>query len=236
MKIAIVGLGQIGGSMALKLREVGIKPDLFDVNEELCAALNAKCESFDGVGYDLVVLALHIPVLLKMMNKLPKDNLYIDTASVKSQVVEKAKRSGLRFIGGHPIAGNERVGMQAWDPHLFENKTFVLVKGNCNEQDEKKAEEFVKILGSKPVWTTAEEHDLALAYTSHAPYFVSVALKNVSKSHEKFAGPGYQSMTRLSKQDPKLAKVFVDYNGKNTAMVLRKIAAEITKIADEVEK
>lgn len=235
MKIAIVGLGQIGGSMALKLREVGVKADLFDVDPKICSLLNANCKNFDGKGYDLVVLALHIPVLLKIMNELPKDNLYLDTASVKSQVVEMAKKAGLRFIGGHPIAGNERVGPDSWDAHLFEGKPFALVEANGNSEDKKTVEEFAKLLGSNPIWTTAKEHDVSLAHTSHAPYFVSIAVKRVGKNHEKFAGPGYESMTRLSKQDPKLADVFITYNGVNTAKVLREVANEILKMANKIE-
>lgn len=236
MKMAIVGLGQIGGSMALKLREVGIEPTLFDVNPKICSLLNARCEEFNFEGYDLVVLALHIPVLLKMMNKLPKENLYLDTASVKSQVVEKAKEIGLNFIGGHPIAGNERVGPDSWDAHLFEGKHFALVKVKCTPRDEKIVEEFVKLLGAKPLWTNSEEHDISIAYTSHAPYFISSTIKKLGKTYERFAGPGYVSMTRLSKQDPQLAKVFAKYNGTNTSKALRKIASEILKIAEEVEK
>ncbi len=235
MNIAIVGLGQIGGSMALRLKNIGINPTLFDVNKEICSQLNANCGKFSGT-YDLVILALHIPDLLKMMGKLPPQNLYLDTASVKWQVVEKARKSGLKFVGGHPIAGNEKKGIQAWDVNLFEGKPFALVKANCSPKDEKRVEEFVKLLGAIPIWTTAQEHDLALAYTSHAPYFVSLAVKAVGEKHEKFAGPGYASMTRLSKQDSKLGDTFINYNSKNVSVALRSIANEILKIADEVKR
>ncbi len=236
MKIAIVGLGQIGGSIALKLREIGIHPALFDIDPEICKLLNARCEKFNFHGYDLVVLALHIPILLEMMDELPEDNLYLDTASVKSQVVEKARKLELKFIGGHPIAGNERIGPASWDLHLFEGRPFALVDVNSTVQEKGTAEKFVELLGSKIVWTNAKAHDLALTYTSHAPYFVSVALKNLGTRYEELAGPGYASMTRLSNQDPKLANVFVEYNSKNTSNALREIANEIVKIADKVEK
>ena len=236
MKIAVVGLGQIGGSIALKLHELGIHPDLFDINPEICKLLNARCEKFNSHGYDLVVLALHIPILLEVMDELPEDNLYLDTASVKSQVFEKAKKLELRFIGGHPIAGNERIGSASWDPHLFENRTFALLDVNSTMQEKETAEKFVGLLGSKIVWTDAKAHDLALAYTSHAPYFVSVALKNLGTTYEEFAGPGYASMTRLSKQNASLGEIFMKYNAQNIANVLECIADEIKKIAAEVRK
>ena len=236
MKIAIVGLGQIGGSMALKLHEIGIRPDLFDVDPKICELLDARCEKFNAHGYDLVVLALHIPVLLEIMNELPKDNFYLDTASVKSQVVEKAKELELKFIGGHPIAGNERIGPASWDSSLFEGKSFALVDVNSTEQEKEVAEKFVKLLGSETVWTDAEAHDLALAHVSHALYFVSKALKKLGDPYEAFAGPGYSSMTRLAKQDPKLGGVFVKYNRQNVATVLETVADEIKKIATEVRK
>lgn len=236
MKIAIVGLGQIGGSMALKLHEIGIHPDLFDVKPKICNLLDARCEKFNAHGYDLVVLALHIPVLLEVMNKLPKENLYLDTASVKSQITVKAKELELRFVGGHPIAGNERSGPTSWDSNLFEGKPFALVDVNSTKQEKEIVEEFVKLLGSKTVWTDAKAHDLALAYTSHALYFVSKTLKKLGDPYEAFAGPGYSSMIRLAKQDPKLGEVFVKYNHQNVATVLETIADEIEKIATEVRK
>ncbi len=236
MRVAIVGLGQIGGSMALKLRDLGLQPDLFDLDPKICSLLGGRCEEFEGEGYDLVVLALHIPVLLRVMEVLPPNNLYLDTASVKSQVVEKAKKIGLRFVGGHPIAGNELTGPESWDSTLFERRPFALVDVNCTEQDKELAEKFVISLGASCFWIDSKMHDLALAYTSHALYFVSVALKNIGKPYEDLAGPGYSSMTRLAKQNPKLAEVFAKYNGKNTSVALRKIADEILKMANEVEK
>lgn len=236
MKIAIVGLGQIGGSMALKLRRIGLYPDLFDIDPKICSLLNARCEEFDGHEYDLVILALHIPVLLEKIEKLPKDNLYLDTASVKFPIMEKAKKMGLKFIGGHPIAGNERVGPESWDSEMFDGRPFVLTGKSAYRRERKIVEEFVEILGAHPIWADASKHDTALAYTSHAPYFISTVLKKLGTPYEEMSGPGYASMTRLANQNPELGEVFKKYNSENVANVLEKIADDIKKIADEVKK
>ena len=236
MKVAVVGLGQIGGSMALRMRKLGIDTELYDINEKTAKLLGGKCEKFNAIGYDLVVLALHIPVILELIENLPRENLYLDTASVKEQVVNKAKERGLHFVGGHPIAGNEKIGPESWDKNLFEGRKFVLVDVHSTKEERGKIEKFVEMLGSEPLWTTVEEHDRALAYTSHAPYFVSLAIKRIGEKFEEYAGPGYSSMTRLAKQDPKLGEVFKLYNAHNTASALRTVANEILKIANEVER
>lgn len=236
LKVAIVGLGQIGGSMALKLQKNGLQPDLFDIDPEVCNLLNAKCEEFDRHGYDLVVLALHLPVLLKKIERLPNDNLYLDTASVKFPVVEKARKIGLKFIGGHPIAGNERIGPESWDSEMFNGRPFALVSVDASKREKKIAEKFVEILGAHVVWTEASKHDIALAYTSHAPYFVSTVLKKLGNPYKELSGPGYASMVRLANQNPKLGRVFEKYNSQNVADALEKIAIEIRKVADEVRR
>lgn len=233
MKIAIVGLGQIGGSMALRLRKIGYDPDLFDIDSELSHALGGRCENFSGHGYDIVVLALYPDVILNMMKKLPRDNLYLDTASIKLPIVKEAIEKGLRFVGGHPIAGNEKVGKASWDPDLFEGRPFALVETPNSNLDV--ALRFVEMLGSKPVIVDAQYHDKALAYTSQGLYFVSNVLKSLGTPYETLSGPGYASMTRLSRQNPLLGESFKKYNSKNISKFLDELMNELKKISEELE-
>ncbi len=233
MRIAIVGLGQIGGSMALRLRKYGYTPDLFDTNCDLANSLGGRCTPFSGHGYDIVVLALYPDVILKMMESLPKDNFYLDTASVKVPLVKKAIEIGLNFVGGHPIAGNERTGKDSWDVDLFEGRPFALVKTPNSKIDA--AVKFVGILGSKPVVVDAEYHDRALARTSQGLYFVSKAIKSIGTPYEALSGPGYASMTRLSKQNPLLEESFKRYNPKNISQFLDEIIEELKKISEELK-
>lgn len=67
MKVAVVGLGQIGGSMALRMKKSGIDTELYDINEKIAKLLSGKCEKFNAIGYDLVVFAVHIPVILELI-------------------------------------------------------------------------------------------------------------------------------------------------------------------------
>ncbi|BBJ28732.1 prephenate dehydrogenase [Athalassotoga saccharophila] len=233
MKIAVVGLGQIGGSIALRLRKRGYDPDLFDTNCELARSLGGRCSTFSGHGYDVVVLALYPDVILNMMDNLPKDNLYLDTASVKVPVVKKATEIGLNFVGGHPIAGSERVGKDSWDENLFEGRPFALVETPNSKMDI--AIKFVEILGSRPVIVDAEYHDRALAHTSQGLYFISKVIKSLGTSYEGLSGPGYASMTRLSNQNPLLGESFKRYNSKNISQFLNEVIEELKKISEELK-
>jgi prephenate dehydrogenase len=234
MRIAIVGLGQIGGSMALRLKASGYDPDLFDLNSELCKPLGGRCEIFDGHGYDLVVLALHTGTLLKMIEFLPKDNLYLDTASVKMPIVEAALQNKLNFVGGHPIAGNERTGIASWDPDLFEGRPFATVQTGFEESPV--IDEFIELLGAIRVKVDADFHDIALAHTSQALHFVSRIVKELGEPYETLSGPGYASMTRLSKQNPLLEETFREYNALNISKVLDEMVERLKKISEELKK
>ncbi len=236
MRIAIVGLGQIGGSMALKLRSLGYNPDLFDLDPQLCQSLNGKCEQFKGHGYDLVILALYADVILKIMDDLPRDNLYLDTASVKAPIVKKASEIGLKFVGGHPIAGNEKSGKDSWDLNLFEDRPFAIVKTNVDDSSIKIVMKFVEMIGSKPVMIDAELHDKAIVYTSQGLYFISKAVKELGLPYEALAGPGYASMTRLSKQNPLLEETFKKYNSKNISEFLKEMIKALEIIAKDLER
>lgn len=233
MKIAIVGLGQIGGSMALRLKEKGYDPDLFDLNHELCDELNGKCEEFSGHGYDLVILALYADVILKIMKNLPKDNLYLDTASVKAPIVDCALKNGIRLIGGHPIAGNEKKGKESWDSKMFENSPFAIVDTQVGGIEI--VNEFVFALGANPVIVNSEFHDMALAHTSQGLYFISKALKALGEPYESLSGPGYKSMTRLSKQNPLLEETFRKYNSENISLFLNDVIKALEKISAELK-
>ncbi len=236
MRIAIVGLGQIGGSMALKLRNSGYNPDLFDINPQICQSIGGRCEEFKGHGYDLVVLALYSDVILKIMNDLPKDNLYLDTASVKVPIIKAASSAGLKFVGGHPIAGNERTGKDSWDPDMFEGRPFAIIKANADDSSMKIVMEFIRKLGANPVAVDAELHDKALAYTSQGLYFISKAIKTLGLPYEALSGPGYSSMTRLSKQSPLLEETFKKYNSKNISEFLDEMIKALQMISEDLKK
>lgn len=236
MRIAIVGLGQIGGSIGLKLKNLGYAPDLFDIDPQLCENIGGKCEQFKGHGYDLVVLALYADVILKIMDDLPKDNLYLDTASVKTPVVKKAIDIGLKFVGGHPIAGNERTGKDSWDPDMFEGRPFAIVKTNVDDISMRIVMKFISMIGSNPVIVDAEFHDKALAHTSQGLYFISKIIKALGLPYESLAGPGYSSMTRLSKQSPLLEETFKRYNSKNISEFLDETIKALETISKDLNK
>ncbi len=222
MKIGIVGLGQIGGSLALALKKTG-KYTVYgtDISGEI---LKAIADKIDGVttniedlksSVDLVVLAVPIETIKKILPSFRGFNgIVMDTGSTKFEVMEEAKRHEIKFVGGHPLAGTEKKGPESWSESLFVGSDFFLT-GNLRRKDRKIVEEVVRDTGANPVWIEPEIHDRVMAYTSHMPYVVALALTHLSAKYGKFWGPGMKSTTRLAAQNPEMALDILLTNRKN---------------------
>ena len=150
--------------------------------------------------------------------------------------MKKAKEIGLKFVGGHPIAGNERTGKDSWDPEMFEGRPFAIVKTNLDDASMRIVMELISTIGSHPVTIDAEFHDKALAHTSQGLYFISKIIKTLGLPYESLAGPGYSSMTRLSKQNPLLEETFKRYNSKNISEFLDETIKALENISKDLKK
>jgi len=224
MKITIIGCGLIGGSLALALKRR--RPEHFvvclDLPERIHAILDAGVA--DAVGStddfashlpesDIVVVATpvqFVPDTLSAIKPYLKENAIVtDAGSTKSDIMAAAHElmpPGAHFIGGHPMAGAERSGVEAADPLLFSDRVYAL----CPYQDTPPDAfltllELVESLGAVPVTIDPQEHDRILAMVSHLPHFIAVALMHAAMADdvehemlEKMAGRGFLDMTRLA--------------------------------------
>ena len=239
MRIKVIGIGCIGGSMALKLLDLGYDVEVYDVNGETLEMAKERglIVSPDGaMSGDLNIIAVPMNVEEKILKEIKTDSLVMDVSSVMTPFIELANSKGLRFIGGHPMAGNERKGHEGWDEGMFEGRKFFLCEGKyTNSGDRRIVEKLVESLGSTPVWMGPLEHDRIVSKISQSIFFISLTAKMVGKDHEEFAGPGYISTTRLSKQNVEMVLDMVRYNGENIAEDLRKGVEFLGEILEIVE-
>lgn len=192
--ITIIGLGLIGGSLAIALKRAGFHitgVDLDSTNLELALKLKAVDQVTKNVesgvsNADLVVLATPVGQMIKIARAisphLKKNCLITDVGSCKSQIVEALEPifgQEKHFIGGHPMAGSEKSGMEAADGLLFENAVYVLTPtSQTNKEALVCLENLIMKIGAHVLKLTPQQHDLIVAAVSHLPHLVAVNLVN----------------------------------------------------------
>lgn len=244
-RIAIIGLGQIGGSVGLALATSGRWHRTgFDARRRTAeaalaggaldeVALDLECACADA---DLVLLAAPVDALPALIERAAaasrRGAVLLDTGSARRGItgaLAAAAARGLRACGGHPLAGNEGRGFLAARATLFADATFALmpVRGAAP----KLARTLVRDLGARALVVDPRAHDAALARTSHLPYVLSSALARVgaSAARRRLSGPGYAGMTRLAASDPRVALAYVRANGANVESAWRALRREVDR-------
>ena len=212
--VAVVGLGLIGGSVALGIRRrwpavtvVGVdRPDVL-AEARRRGAVTAERARLDDLG-DLALIVLAAPVLeiAELMDTAARaglDVLVTDVGSTKRHIMDRAAASRLRFVGGHPIAGAASGGLPNARADLFDRREWLIVQGRAPEHDVQDLERFVRGLGAVPRRIDADAHDRLMAYVSHLPQLLSTTLMTtaaaaVGRAGLAAAGPGFTDMTRLA--------------------------------------
>lgn len=236
-RVGLIGLGLIGGSIALRTRQcfpetvvIGLdRPDRTDAAERRGAIHQAASSLADLEAVDLVVLAVPPPAMLEIvpqLTRLSAATVVTDVASTKRQVVAAARAAKLpAFVGGHPMAGSERGGIEHARADLFTGRPWLLVEGTGSPAVNARVEQFIRVLGAEPQWIDAEGHDRRVAYVSHLPQLVAVALMNAAADgvgHDglRLAGPAFRDMTRLASSPPELWQGIVPPNADFVAEAL----------------
>ena len=213
-KITIVGLGLMGGSLALALRGkcaalFGIDADRATLELALERGIVDRAEA-DPAGLlpqsDVVVLATPVPTILSYIKALPEllhtPCIVLDLGSTKKEIVQAMSALPGNFdpIGGHPICGKEKLGLEQADGRLFDRAAFVLTPlERTGLRARQAAEQIVSAVGAYPIEMDADEHDRVLASTSHLPFLISSALAlSTPPDYFAFAGTGFRSTSRLA--------------------------------------
>jgi prephenate dehydrogenase len=213
-RIAIIGLGLMGGSLALALK--GKCAALYGIDAQpatLELALDKKIVDQADTDpakllpqADLVILAMPVQIILNFIRKLPslvsKPCIVIDLGSTKKDIVGAMSTLPQRFdpIGGHPICGKEKLGLENANGSLFQNAPFVVTPMERTTQQAKSAiTKIISAIGAHLIEMTAGDHDRILAATSHLPFLLASALAQAtSPEFVSFVGSGFKSTSRLA--------------------------------------
>lgn len=238
--VAIVGIGLIGGSIGLGIRQrflaervIGLDPDpvALDAAVWLGAIDEAKLQPGPWLAeMTLVVLASPARTLLASAESLrpylgPRAIL-TDVGGVKAPIV--AAMSDLRFVGGHPMAGSEKIGVVNASAAMLENAVWVLTPTAQTDREALAAvRRFVEHLGAKPIETSPEQHDRLVAAVSHVPYLVALALTQlIANDHDRdlmmlLAAGGFRDLTRVASGSPRMSRDMVVGNRDAVRLALK---------------
>jgi prephenate dehydrogenase len=213
-RIAIVGLGLMGGSLALALKGrcaalYGIDSDQATIAQALAKEVVDQADRDPTTllpQADLVILATPVPVILEFLQKLPsllqKPCIVLDLGSTKRDILEAMAALPDDFdpVGGHPICGKENLGLENAEAGLFQGAPFVLT---ALERTTKRARsavaQIVSMVGARLIEMPAEDHDRILASTSHLPFLLSSALAlSTPREFLPLVGTGFKSTSRLA--------------------------------------
>lgn len=256
-KIAIIGLGLIGGSIAkaLKKSEPNIYISAFDKPEILAKAIYEKTidcslQNYKScIEYDIIFLCLPLEQSLLVMEEiapLAKDNTLItDVCGVKGAFEKKwdELQSKGCYIGGHPMTGKEKGGYDNSDALLFENAVYILSEtGNKSPQMLDMLIELIKILGARIRVLNSYEHDKVVANVSHLPQLLSVALVNNAAQSDgtvnnlDFAAGGFRDMTRIASSSFNIWESVIKYNKSEILETLENLQTKLSDIYNYIEK
>ena len=255
LNAGIIGLGLIGGSMGLALRELGRFGCIagFDSNplhsqQALSLGLVDECISLEELISQGDVLFLATPVesiiaLLPRLKAIKPSATIIDLGGTNEQIIAHIPDSIRKnFIAAHPMAGTEFYGPKAALPHLFKDSIVILT--NLEESGEAQiqmAREIFLGIGMKIIKMDAHAHDRHIALISHMPHIISYALANAVLSQEDpqtilaLIGGGFRSMSRLSKSSPKMWNDIFKQNTQNVLDSITSFQEELQKAKDMIE-
>lgn len=222
MNIVISGLGIIGGSFAKALKKytdhyvTGLNRSTKPLNDALeCGAINEIGTPDSLKKADLLILGTFPQAAVEFVEKnahlIPKSCIVIDTSGIKSEIcprmTELAEQYGFTFVGCHPMAGKEKNGFAASDADLFCGASCIIIPcGASFEAVDKVAKLAEKIGFGQIVYSTPEEHDRMIAFTSQLPHVIacSYVLSPVCKKHKGFSAGSYRDVSRVAHINEKL--------------------------------
>lgn len=250
-KIAIVGVGLMGSSLALRLKNEGVAAEIIGVDnnpEHLSIALAQKIigssmSLTDAIAAsDIIVVAIPvdatIAILPSILNQV-QDQIVFDLGSTKASIIEKIKDHPMRgrFVGTHPMWGTEKNGPQAAVQDAFKNRAVVLCDQDNSDSDAFNwVSAMYEKIGMRILCMNTVEHDLHVAYISHVSHITSFALANTVLEKEKedvaifeLASGGFESTVRLAKSNPLMWGPIFLHNRENVLDVLDEHITQLQK-------
>lgn len=255
--IAIVGLGLMGGSLALALKEAGAAGKIIGFDRDHATLAEALARGAVDIAGDSLEMAreanmiiLATPVrtilgLLPLIGELAADGaLIFDLGSTKLRIVDAMGRLPARVsaVGGHPMCGKETAGFQAAEASLYRDKLFVLTPtARSNGTSLAAATELVQAVGARVLVMDAERHDRIVAAMSHLPFVVAANLMGAMEEWAQgddeawqLAASGFRDTSRLAASEVEMMLDILLTNGENIADLMRLYSRHFARLADLV--
>jgi prephenate dehydrogenase len=258
-KIGVIGCGMIGGSIALSLSKSGHQVSVLDLPQNEKTILKQiplvsvkknvaeVCDESPEVIFVCAPSGKTIGIIREVAAHAHDGTIITDVAGVKKPVMDAAKEvvpKNIVFVGGHPMAGSEKSGIEAAQPFLFQNAVYVLSPlKNYSEETMSPLLEAIQQLGARILFMDATKHDKIAAATSHLPQLLAVELVNLinglSKRDENFntlAAGGFRDMTRIASSDFAVWKDVVFSNRENIDDVIDAFVERLSDLRDSIDE
>ncbi|MGK7945327.1 MAG: prephenate/arogenate dehydrogenase [Microcystaceae cyanobacterium] len=233
MKVGIVGLGLIGGSLGLDLRQRGLKVLGVSRQSQTCqkalergvvdeASQELSLLQSAEIIFICTPIGLIVPILKALIPHLKTETIVTDVGSVKMPIVSQCSPLWPNFVGGHPMAGTAEQGIDGAQQDLFVGRSYVLTPTEDTPLLAwRKVEEIARSLGSVVEICPPDVHDSAVAWISHLPVMISASLIDACMSEpessilqraQKFASSGFRDTSRVGGGNPELGVMMAQYN------------------------
>lgn len=246
-RIGIVGLGLMGGSLALALRGhcrriVAIEPQAAVRQMALIDGIVDEATDDLAVGVsavDLLVFATPVRTTVDLLSCLPRLRpdgcVVLDLGSTKQDVIGAMDTLPSTFaaIGGHPMCGKELSGLAHATADLFRDQTFILCRSQrTTPETETLALSLVAAIGARPIFLDAVEHDKIVAAVSHLPYLISAAVMRVVAGEQEWeiSASGFRDVTRLAGSDTRMMLDILMTNKPAALIALRRYQADLARL------
>ncbi len=255
-KIAFVGLGLIGGSLAQAIKNAFPKTEIialarsqttinYALRQKIISAGTTERQKFASILKDVELLIIAAPInniveyVTAFYPLVSEKTIILDVASSKQEICQKLSNLSDKFIGGHPMFGTEKTGIKNADPQLAHNAVFVLSPGSrTNKLKINKLKKFIGKLNMRPLVMAANLHDQAVAAISHVPYLTATALLRLADTPEKknLAASGFRSSTRVGESDPQWGLEICQTNKKAISQELAALIKNLKKLQKNIKK
>ena len=246
MRVAVLGLGLIGGSAALALKARGYDRDAaarMAARERGIDAVESIGQAVDGAGIVLLAVSTsETPALLRAAAPLAPEALFTDAASLKRPIAAAAEAltGSTCFVGGHPMAGSRTPGLAGARADLFQDRPWLVVPTDRSDVHSiASIQDLVRGIGARPAVVDAERHDALMTWVSHLPHVIASALARavsdgVGGGVERIAGPGLLDATRIADSPPGLALELALAEPEALAAAIEAVRRELDEIFDSL--
>lgn len=248
--VAIVGLGLMGGSLAMALRDkcagilaVDPDPETRALARELGIVDQVLPKADKNLAAaDVVILAAPVRAIIRLIRELPELHpgapLVLDLGSTKSEVLSAMDALPARFdpIGGHPMCGKARGSLRNAEAALYRGATFALAPlPRSSDRAKKIAVELVEAIGAKTFWLEPGIHDYWVGMTSHLPFLVANTLAGVAPAGSApLVGPGFRSTTRLAPTPPDVMLDILATNRENVLAGIQRFQERLAELESKL--